>query len=63
MPIAIAVTIAGGALGVSGSLTLTLKGEYATRTASACGKREQFSLYHRSSSILYTGFLTPRDAE
>jgi hypothetical protein len=58
------VTAGGGlALAAGNSLTLELKGQYAKRSRSACGKaHKRFRFFHRGATIEGRGFLTPHPA-
>jgi hypothetical protein len=58
----LAILTAGGglALGAGGSATLELKGQYAKRYRSVCGKvHKSFRFFHRGSTIEARGFLAP----
>jgi hypothetical protein len=54
--------LAGVAPAAGTSVSIKVKGSYARRAASACGKRHSFRLFHKGGRIEVTGFVTPASA-
>jgi hypothetical protein len=66
-PALLAVCVVAVAIGLGGiasaastaPLTLKLKGQYAKKHRTACGKRKHLRFFHRSSTVEWEGFLMP----
>ena len=62
LSIAILAALIIGALGapaLAASVTFKVKGEYAKRTQSGCGRTRHYHIFHRGSTIEFEGYVSP----